>query len=117
MDDVARRAGVGVGTVYRHFPTKEALVEAVAAAGYEEICTIGREALDQEDPWQAFSDFMWRGARGPPHDPAPGGGKTKPPPRGPPGAGGESGPPRPGAAAEGGGAGGRGGGGGPAPGH
>jgi AcrR family transcriptional regulator len=63
MDDVARRAGVGVGTVYRHFPTKEALVEAVAAAGYAEICTIGREALDQEDPWQAFSDFMWRGAR------------------------------------------------------
>jgi AcrR family transcriptional regulator len=63
MDDVARRAGVGVGTVYRHFPTKEALVEAVAAAGYSEICTIGREALDQEDPWEAFSDFMWRGAR------------------------------------------------------
>jgi AcrR family transcriptional regulator len=63
MDDVARRAGVGVGTVYRHFPTKEALVEAVAAAGYEEICAIGRDALEQEDPWQAFSDFMWRGAR------------------------------------------------------
>ncbi|MEA2441826.1 MAG: hypothetical protein QOH76_3250 [Thermoleophilaceae bacterium] len=63
IDDVARRAGVGVGTVYRHFPTKEALVEAVAAAGYEEICDIGREALEQDDPWQAFSDFMWRGAR------------------------------------------------------
>jgi AcrR family transcriptional regulator len=63
MDDVARRAGVGVGTVYRHFPTKEALVEAVAAVGYAEICAIGRESLEQEDPWQAFSDFMWRGAR------------------------------------------------------
>jgi AcrR family transcriptional regulator len=63
MDDVARRAGVGVGTVYRHFPTKEALVEAVAAAGYAEICSIAREALEQDDPWQAFSDFMWRGAR------------------------------------------------------
>jgi AcrR family transcriptional regulator len=63
MDDVARRAGLGVGTVYRHFPTKEALVEAVAAAGYAEICAIGRDALEQEDPWQAFSDFMWRGAR------------------------------------------------------
>ena len=63
MDDVAQRAGVGVGTVYRHFPTKEALVEAVAAAGYEEICSIAREALEQDDPWDAFSDFMWRGAR------------------------------------------------------
>ena len=68
VDDVARRAGVGVGTVYRHFPTKEALVEAVAAAGYEEICTIARESLSLEDPWEAFSDFMWRGARMHRHD-------------------------------------------------
>ena len=30
MDDVARRAAVGVGTVYRHFPTKEALIDAIA---------------------------------------------------------------------------------------
>jgi AcrR family transcriptional regulator len=62
VDDVATRAGVGVGTVYRHFPTKEALVEAVAAAGYAEICTIARESLELDDPWEAFSDFMWRGA-------------------------------------------------------
>jgi AcrR family transcriptional regulator len=63
VDDVARRAGVGVGTVYRHFPTKEALIEAVAAAGYAEICGIARESLELEDPWEAFSDFMWRGAQ------------------------------------------------------
>jgi AcrR family transcriptional regulator len=63
MDDVARRAGVGVGTVYRHFPTKEAIVEAVAAAGYEEMCAIARESLELDDPWEAFNDFMWRGAR------------------------------------------------------
>jgi AcrR family transcriptional regulator len=63
MDAVARRAGVGVGTVYRHFPTKEALVDAVAAAGYAEICEIARESLELDDPWDAFSDFMWRGAR------------------------------------------------------
>jgi AcrR family transcriptional regulator len=60
---VQARAGVGVGTVYRHFPTKEALVEAVAAAGYEHLCSLAREALDVEDPWEAFSEFMWRGAR------------------------------------------------------
>jgi AcrR family transcriptional regulator len=63
VDDVAGRAGVGVGTVYRHFPTKEALVEAVAAAGYAEICDIARRALEREDPWEAFSEFMWTGAR------------------------------------------------------
>jgi AcrR family transcriptional regulator len=63
VDDVASRAGVGVGTVYRHFPTKEALLEAVAAAGYEEICRIARESLEIDDPWEAFSQFMWRGAR------------------------------------------------------
>jgi AcrR family transcriptional regulator len=63
VDDVARRAGVGVGTVYRHFPTKEALVEAVALGGYEEMCAIARESLELDDPWEAFSEFMWRGAR------------------------------------------------------
>jgi AcrR family transcriptional regulator len=63
VDDIAARAGVGVGTVYRHFPTKEALIEAIAREGYEETCRIAREALEQADPWQSFSDFMWRGAR------------------------------------------------------
>ena len=63
VDDVAARAGVGVGTVYRHFPTKEAIVEAVASAGYEEICAIARESLEIDDPWEAFSGFMWEGAR------------------------------------------------------
>ena len=35
----------------------------MAAAGYEEICEIARESLELDDPWQAFNDFMWRGAR------------------------------------------------------
>jgi AcrR family transcriptional regulator len=63
VDDIARVAGVGVGTVYRHFPTKEALVEAIARAGYDEMCAIARKALEGEDAWQAFSGFMWEGAR------------------------------------------------------
>jgi AcrR family transcriptional regulator len=63
MDDVARAAGVGVGTVYRHFPTKEAVVEAVARGGYEDLCAIARESLAEDDAWEAFSGFMWRGAR------------------------------------------------------
>jgi AcrR family transcriptional regulator len=63
VDDIASCAGVGVGTVYRHFPTKEALLEAIANEGYEEICRIASESLEIEDPWEAFSEFMWRGAR------------------------------------------------------
>jgi AcrR family transcriptional regulator len=62
MDDVARAAGVGVGTVYRHFPTKDALLEAVARGGYDDMCGIAREALAEDDAWEAFSGFMWRGA-------------------------------------------------------
>jgi AcrR family transcriptional regulator len=62
MDDVARRAKVGVGTVYRHFPTKEALIEALAVDSFAKLAAIGREALDAEDPWDAFVGVLRRGA-------------------------------------------------------
>ncbi len=55
MDDVARRAGVGVGTVYRHFPTKEALIEALMVAAFETIAEAAEAALEIEDPWEAFT--------------------------------------------------------------
>jgi AcrR family transcriptional regulator len=62
MDDVAKRAGVGVGTVYRHFPTKEALIEALAVDRFEKILAAGQEALLNPDPWQAFEGAIWAGA-------------------------------------------------------
>jgi AcrR family transcriptional regulator len=62
MDDVARRAGVGVGTVYRHFPTKEALAEALVRERFEEIAGYAREALEREDAWQGFCELIWRAA-------------------------------------------------------
>jgi AcrR family transcriptional regulator len=62
MDDVAKRAGVGVGTVYRHFPTKEALVEALAIDRFEKILATGKEALLNPDPWAAFEGAIWAGA-------------------------------------------------------
>jgi AcrR family transcriptional regulator len=62
MDDVARRAKVGMGTVYRHFPTKEALLEALAREQFELITVWAREAQEAADPWQAFVDLIWRGA-------------------------------------------------------
>jgi AcrR family transcriptional regulator len=62
MDDVARRAQVGVGTVYRHFPTKEALIEALAFDSFERVTTKAKEALAIEDPWEALTQTLWAGA-------------------------------------------------------
>src|SRR3954463_7412337 len=63
MDDVARQAEVGVGTVYRHFPTKEALIEALALEAFERVATAAREALQTEDAWEALTHALWAGAR------------------------------------------------------
>jgi AcrR family transcriptional regulator len=62
IDDIAARAGVGVGTVYRHFATKDALVQALAARYFEGEDQIAREALEVEDPWEAFTGFIRSGA-------------------------------------------------------
>jgi len=62
MDDVARRAEVGVGTVYRHFPTKEALIEALMVDSFQAIAAQATAALEIEDPWEAFASVLWRGA-------------------------------------------------------
>lgn len=62
IDDVARRAKVGVGTVYRHFPTKDALVEALVRERFEEIAGFAREALEREDAWEGFCELIWRAA-------------------------------------------------------
>src|SRR5918996_6567887 len=54
IDDVAKRAKVGVGTVYRHFPTKEALVDAIVRERFEELAGYAQEALERADAWEAF---------------------------------------------------------------
>ena len=61
MDDVAKRAGVGVGTVYRHFPTKEALVSALTVSLFERVLEAGRQALELDDPWEALTSALWTG--------------------------------------------------------
>jgi AcrR family transcriptional regulator len=60
MDDIASRARVGVGTVYRHFPTKDALIEAIADDYFAHQAEAARAALDVEDPWEAFSGYVHR---------------------------------------------------------
>jgi AcrR family transcriptional regulator len=63
VEDIARRAGVGIGTVYRHFPTKETLIAALAEAHFDRLADIVEEALAQEgDAWEVFSAAIWRAA-------------------------------------------------------
>jgi AcrR family transcriptional regulator len=62
MDDVAKRADVGVGTVYRHFPTKEALLNALTDELFAVVAVHTRTLLTLDDPWEAFTRAMWFGA-------------------------------------------------------
>ncbi|WP_111510803.1 TetR/AcrR family transcriptional regulator [Mycobacterium kyogaense] len=54
MDDIARTAGVGAGTLYRHFPTKDHLVAAVLDERIRELAREGRELLDLTGPREAL---------------------------------------------------------------
>src|SRR5947208_8597118 len=63
MEDVARRAGVGVGTVYRHFTTKDELVDALADERFDRLRDLALEALEMEDPCEAFETFVRASAR------------------------------------------------------
>lgn len=58
MDEIARAAGLGVGTLYRHFPAKGDLIEALIAIRFERIAERARTELDNPDPWQGFSSMM-----------------------------------------------------------
>jgi AcrR family transcriptional regulator len=60
MRAVADRAGVGLGTIYRHFPTREALYQAILAARMEQLVAAGRAATTADDPGAAFFDFLTR---------------------------------------------------------
>ena len=62
LEDIARRAGVGIGTLYRHFPTRHALLEAVYI---DEVEAISRSAADMSDlpPWDAFAGWLHKFVR------------------------------------------------------
>jgi AcrR family transcriptional regulator len=60
IDAVAERAGVGVGTLYRHFPTKEALFEAIVKTRLELLVDETKVRMDASDPAEALFSFLRR---------------------------------------------------------
>jgi AcrR family transcriptional regulator len=58
VDVIAEKAGVGVGTLYRHFPTKEKLCEAILLQRIGELVADARSRLGSDDPGAAFFDFL-----------------------------------------------------------
>jgi AcrR family transcriptional regulator len=58
VDEVARRAGVGHGTVFRRFPTKDALLDAVLGKELDRMLLLAHAALAEDDAWTGFSDYF-----------------------------------------------------------
>jgi AcrR family transcriptional regulator len=60
LEDIARQAGVGIGTLYRHFPSREDLVEAVYRREVESLCAAAEELAGQYAPDVALEEWMQR---------------------------------------------------------
>src|SRR5947199_813633 len=57
LEEIARRAGVGIGTLYRHFPNRQALLEALYVGEVEEMCRSAAQ-LDGAEPWEALTGWV-----------------------------------------------------------
>src|SRR3954453_13837530 len=70
MEDIAAPAGVGIGTLYRRFPAKEALMTALGPGGFQEFAVIAEEVERTTDPADALATVMRRHAEAVEHDAA-----------------------------------------------
>ncbi|MFC9076767.1 TetR/AcrR family transcriptional regulator [Streptomyces sp. NPDC057062] len=59
LEDIARRAGVGIGTLYRNFPTRRHLFESVYADEVNDLCRVARDVAEL-DPWEALTSWLRR---------------------------------------------------------
>ena len=60
LEEIARRAGVGIGTLYRHFPNRQALLEALYVDEVEAVCRAAAEQPADADPWEALNGWFER---------------------------------------------------------
>jgi AcrR family transcriptional regulator len=60
LEEIARRAGVGIGTLYRNFPNRQALLEALYVDEVEEVCRAAAQLEDGADPWEALNGWFGR---------------------------------------------------------
>ncbi|KAA9157613.1 TetR/AcrR family transcriptional regulator [Amycolatopsis acidicola] len=60
LEEIARKAGVAIGTLYNRFPSRTALIEEIFAEVIEKWAEIGEEALKFEDAWEGFTHFVER---------------------------------------------------------
>jgi AcrR family transcriptional regulator len=60
LDDIAHHAGLGVGTVYRRFPSREHLVEALFEDRLAQVVGWAEQGLQNPDPWDGLQAFIWR---------------------------------------------------------
>jgi AcrR family transcriptional regulator len=60
LNDIAHYAGVGVGTVYRHFPDREQLIDGLFEQRIDEVLALLQEALEDPDPWRGLTGFLER---------------------------------------------------------
>ena len=58
LEEIARRAGVSIGTLYNHFPNRGALLDAVLPDWVAEVDRLAKAALADPDPWRGFAGFM-----------------------------------------------------------
>ena len=60
VEEIARRAAVGMGTLYRHFPAKEDLIDAVLEDAFDGFISAAEQGLAEEDAWAGFCGFLER---------------------------------------------------------
>lgn len=58
VEEITHHAGLGMGTLYRHFPTKDELVDAVLEDAFAEILRLAEQAVAAEDAWAGFTNFL-----------------------------------------------------------
>jgi AcrR family transcriptional regulator len=63
LEQIARQAGVGIATLYRRFPSRAALLDAVLADNLQAHMDAAEQALDMDDPWEGFASYLEQSCR------------------------------------------------------